>query len=109
MKKEISKLNFSGNLVIDNIEKIKKKIKKKILNTEISLIHFDNVSQIDLSGIQILEALRKTMLKSGNICKIKLDIVPEYESILQRTGFKYFIDQISLNTKDNEAKLEVDN
>lgn len=109
-KKEIkamgnSKLVFAGNLVIGNIEKIKNNILKKVFDTEFSSIYFDNVAQIDLAGIQMLEALRKTMLKGGKECKIELNIVPEYETILKRAGFKYFIDQISFNTEETDANL----
>lgn len=88
-------IKLNGDLIIANIEKTRKKLLKEISNKTFSLITFENVSQIDLPGIQLIESLIKSQANSGKDLKIKLNLSKEYMELLVKAGFQNFLAQVS--------------
>ncbi len=91
-KRKPTSININEEPVIQNIRKIRNKLINIFSGKDIASVHFINVSQIDLSGIQLMISLKKSCLKQNCDIKIQVDdIPPDYMELLVRTGFKEVI------------------
>ena len=90
-KQHSGTLQIEEELTIGNVEKIRDTLLQEMDKHEIEEINFKNVTQIDLSGLQLIESLKKSFTLKGKELKIRLDLSPEYIDILINTGFSNYI------------------
>ena len=88
-------INLSEELTINFIGKIRNKILKDFgIATNITM-KWNSPVQIDLAGIQLLEAIRKSADKKGKNLVIKVQPLKESTNLLQNTGFSDFVNSLS--------------
>ncbi len=80
-------ITFSGNLVINHIDKIASKV-KEITNTKKSLeIIVDKCEGIDITFIQLIIALQKTWMQNGLEFSVQARIKEEHTRLIENAGF----------------------
>ena len=82
---------MSGDIILDEIENVHKKLMEasdKYAKIELLV---NNVTQIDMSGIQFLIAFRKKMKNKNKTEYINLKLDIEDEKVMIRAGFSYLL------------------
>jgi ABC-type transporter Mla MlaB component len=93
--RKADEIKIKGDLIVGNVQMMKKVIEKEIMN--FSAISFEEVTQIDLSGIQLLESVKKAFAQSGKNLKINIEIPSECLELLTKCGFRNLPGMVNLN------------
>lgn len=86
---------FENELTIQTIKDIKNSIEETICRYKIIHIHVSNVSSMDLTFIQLIEALKEKCKKNKIELDIKLSIKNEIENLLINTGFNNLLKTVN--------------
>ena len=79
---------FSGNLVINHIEEITKKINEKVDVSKAVHVDILNPDNIDLTFIQLVLSLQKTCLNNSVEFTMSSKIKDDLKLLLANAGFK---------------------
>ena len=88
-------LQIEEELSIGNIEKIYKTILDALKKEDVQEINFKSSSQIDISGIQLIESIKKTFAQKGKEFRVHLNLPSSYIDLLINTGFSSYINLIT--------------
>ena len=90
-KKDLNEAVFSGQLTINNIDKIKEDLKKHLkINKSLNLITKD-VENMDLTFVQLILSLIKSGKKGGYEVNTSIDIPNDTRLLLANAGFSGLI------------------
>lgn len=84
-----ARLIFEGDLVISNISQIKRSLDDlwpQLTNSEL-LIEIKNITNIDLSFLQLLEVFGIHLSGKGITFSLKWDLDEETKALFKQTGF----------------------
>jgi anti-anti-sigma regulatory factor len=84
-------VEFTGNLIINHIEEILEKVKKKIDSSKTLCVKITEPENIDLTFIQMVISLQKTWQKNGHDITIETTIKEDIKLILNNSGFNLFL------------------
>ncbi len=88
-------LVIQGDLSIDNTSKIYDEISALITNSQIRVIRIQNISNIDLSFIQVLISLGQTIKKNNMRVSIETNLDNQFAELLENTGITEVFGSIS--------------
>ncbi|MCX7965642.1 MAG: STAS domain-containing protein [Syntrophorhabdaceae bacterium] len=80
-------LRFSGDLTVINAEKIKSQILHSIQDTDHLVLNLTDITDMDISFLQILCSAHKTALNSGKFITIDGDSFNTIKPHMERSGF----------------------
>ncbi len=78
---------FEGDLGIKNAEDIKKTVQTLKFNADSVTLQLKNVEKLDITTIQTLRALRKSLNDKGKNVSLTSSVPQEIERLLSNTGF----------------------
>lgn len=87
-----ARLVFEGELIISNISQIKRKLDTlllQLINSEL-LVEIKNVTNIDLSFLQLLESLGIHLSEKGIALSLKWELDEETKTLFRQTGFEKY-------------------
>ncbi|GAL87636.1 hypothetical protein MYP_4866 [Sporocytophaga myxococcoides] len=87
-KKNNKEIMLSGNLTVSNSESIYKKILSVIATSKKTTIHLNNIENIDLTMVQILYSLKRTILKEGKELTTIANLPKDLFLLMDKSGFK---------------------
>ncbi len=91
-KKDIVKLLIIKNeLTINNINDQRNKLLAETKDTQEVHIKLENINQIDLAGIQLILALKKSFTQQNKVLKIDMNLSKDSVELLLNAGFKDFV------------------
>ena len=79
-------LKFGGDLVINHIDKMAAQTKETLDTPSDTLVIVDNPSNIDMTFIQLLIAIRKQTTQAGKDFELKTTIKDDLKELLQKSG-----------------------
>lgn len=79
-------MKSEGDFVIANSEAIKKALMDSVMRNGAESLLLTNVTAIDVSGIQLAYAWKKTLESLGRNAKVIMPQTPEIKDLLQKTG-----------------------
>jgi anti-anti-sigma regulatory factor len=91
-----AKLELSGELTVKNASELKATIQEALQTSEILHLHIWNITNIDLSAVQIFCSLKKQLLP-GKTITLTFDISQDLALLMSRSGFSSVL-------TDNEPK-----
>jgi anti-anti-sigma regulatory factor len=92
------RINFEGELAIQNMEEIKNKILPIIQKYNEFEIDIRKVENIDLTFMQFLCSFQKTILMQDKKANYSIEIPQELSSLLERSGYTKFVEFLTSNT-----------
>lgn len=87
-KNETVKIMISGDFTIDNAHYIKQDLLDNIASTKSINLVVDEVSNIDLTALQLIYALQKSLSKKNIAFSLKVDLPEELLTLVQHAGFE---------------------
>lgn len=78
---------FSGQLIINYIEKIVQEVKEKVDFKKDLEVVIDNPEAIDVTFIQLILALKTTYNKLDTNMKLKVNLPDELKTLIVNSGF----------------------
>ncbi|MCR6641192.1 MAG: STAS domain-containing protein [Sporocytophaga sp.] len=87
-KKNNTEILLSGNLTVSNSESIYQKILGTVTTSKKISIHLNNIENIDLTLVQILYSVKRTILKEGKELTTTANLPKDLSLLLDRNGFK---------------------
>ncbi len=87
-KKNNTEILLSGNLTISNSESIYKKILSIVTTSKKTTIHLNNIENIDLTMVQILHSVKRTILKEGKEFTTIANLPKDLSLLMDKSGFK---------------------
>ncbi|TRX71620.1 hypothetical protein [Carboxylicivirga sp. M1479] len=90
---EKSILRFSGQLIINHIEKITEAVNKLINVNKNLQIEVDNPESVDVTYIQLLLAIKATLSANGKSTEINAELKEEIQTLIKNSGFQYVLKQ----------------
>lgn len=82
-------VTFSGDLSIQNIEKIKQELINIIVDYPNININLDDVSDIDVSFVQLLYAFRQEKQQQNKEIAIEVNLNEELRCLLSKAGINF--------------------
>lgn len=89
-KNETVKMIISGDFTIDNADEIKHDLLKNIAGTKSINLVIDEISNIDLTALQLIYALEKSLLNKDIAFSLKVNLPEELLKLVQHAGFEKF-------------------
>jgi ABC-type transporter Mla MlaB component len=90
-KTKIQHLFLEGDLGINYIDKIKTKIESISIESNEIEIELKKIESFDLSTVQLVYSLKKSLGEKGNTVKIISDMPEDIIPILKNAGFNEFV------------------
>jgi anti-anti-sigma factor len=89
-----AELTLSGELVLEKIPEVQAKL--QAVSDKFAEIHvvLKDVSQIDMSAMQLLPALDKKMKANNKNVKFTFDLNNDKQRLIERSGFLYLTDNL---------------
>ncbi len=78
----------SGNLIINNIEKIYEELREQLTCQQPTSIIIDNPENLDTTFVQLCFAVRKSVLENGKEFKIKTTIKDDLKTLVLKAGLE---------------------
>ncbi len=88
---ENSIFRFSGQLIINHIEKITALVNEKLSTSKDLQIEIDNPESIDVTFIQLLLAIKATIKANGKKVSINTELKDELRLLVKNSGFNYVL------------------
>ncbi|WP_430814269.1 STAS domain-containing protein [Carboxylicivirga sp. RSCT41] len=85
---EQSIIRFSGQLIINHIEKIADAVKNGLKTDKDLQIEIDNPESVDVTFIQLLLSLKATLKANGKVTNINAELKPELQALIKNSGFQ---------------------
>ena len=83
-------LMFEGDIGLKCIDQIKTRIDSVEIDSKNIVIELNNIRSIDLSTVQLIYSIRKSLMNKGINVVLVTDISEEILQILRNTGFDDF-------------------
>ncbi len=80
-------LTIKGDLVLQNINEIKKELKKTLKNYDYVNIKGKNIERADITFVQIIESLKKQMNKKEEILTTDIEYSYDLKTLFLNAGF----------------------
>jgi ABC-type transporter Mla MlaB component len=90
-KKGVSELEFSGQLNINNIEKITENLKANLKTGKSLHIKTKDIENLDLTFIQLVYSLIKQRKNEGIEVNTSINVPKELKQLIINSGFSGFI------------------
>ena len=90
-KTKTQHLQLEGDMGISYIEKIKSKIDSINIELNEVIIELKNIYSFDLSTVQLVLSLKKTLVEKGKNVKIVSDMPEDIIPLLKNAGFNEFV------------------
>jgi hypothetical protein len=90
-KKEGAEIHCSGNLVINNIEKIVEDIRENVSLERGYTLFVDNPENLDITFIQLIISMRKQIEAGNNKLAIKMELKDDMRQLITKSGLDYAI------------------
>ncbi len=84
-------IRFSGQLIINHIEKIVEVVKSGLKTDKDLQIEIDNPESVDVTFIQLVLALKATLAANGKATNINAELKPEVQALIKNSGFQYVL------------------
>jgi len=93
-KNNSAELTLSGELVLEKVPEIQARL--QAVSDKFAEIHLilKDVSQIDMSAMQLLPALDKKMKANNKNVKFTFDLDKDKHKLLKQSGFLYLTDNL---------------
>ncbi|MCT4586528.1 MAG: STAS domain-containing protein [Carboxylicivirga sp.] len=88
---EKSIVRFSGQLIINHIEKITDEVKNQLSFDKDLHIEINNPDSIDVTFIQLLLTLKTTLKGNGKQTVISSELNDDLKVLLNNSGFQYVL------------------
>jgi len=88
---EKSKLSFSGQLIINHIEKITDIVNEKLSADRDLQMEIDNPESVDVTFIQLLLAITASVKANGKNVTISAELKDELKALIKNSGFSYVL------------------
>ncbi|WP_289053241.1 STAS domain-containing protein [Carboxylicivirga marina] len=88
---EKSIIRFSGQLIINHIEKIIEAVKSGLKSDKDLQIEIDNPDSVDVTFIQLLLSLKATLKANGKKTSINAELKAELQTLIKNSGFSYVL------------------
>jgi len=82
-----SKMIISGELIINHVNKIRESILEAVNFSNNLDIHITNPSSLDITFIQLMSALKKSIENKGNSCIIEGIFGEDIDGLITNSGF----------------------
>lgn len=86
-------VRFSGQLIINHIEKISSTVKSELKSDKDLTVEIDNPESVDVTFIQLLLAIKATLKANGKSVTINAELSEDVEALIQNSGFQYVINK----------------
>lgn len=90
-KTNIQHLMLEGDLSINYIEQVKARVDALNIESADIVIELKKIESIDLSTIQLVHSLRKTLIEKGKSIKLISEMPEDVKPLLKNSGFVEFI------------------
>lgn len=80
-------LTFSGDLIINHIDKMAAEVKEAIQSPSDAVVVVSDPSNIDMTFIQLLLAIRRQTTEGGKAFEVKSTIKDDLKELIQKSGF----------------------
>lgn len=84
---QYASITMEGDLTLQNAEQIKQNLVQALKQYQYLSLNIENVENIDLPFIQLLYALKKTVVNSGKELQIAALVPEDLQLILEHSGF----------------------
>lgn len=84
-------IRFSGQLIINHIEKITDEVKNNVKVDKDLQIEIDNPESVDVTFIQLLLTLKTTLKANGKKIIINSELSDDIQTLLKNSGFHYVL------------------
>lgn len=84
-------IRFSGQLIINFIESITASVKEKVNTSKNLEIQVAQPDSIDVTFIQLLEALKNTYQSAGKEVSVSAQLKDELSTLIENSGFNYVL------------------
>ena len=86
-------LTLSGELTLYSINTVLDKIKETLAEYPAVTLEINQVTGMDLSGIQLIYSIKKTLETENKKFSLRIDLPDELEELISKTGFEGLIKQ----------------
>lgn len=83
-----TQIRFSGQLIINNIEKINGDLASKLAIDKALEVVIDNPENVDITFIQLIASLRKTWKASGLPFAVTATLKPDLVQLIEKSGLE---------------------
>lgn len=80
-------LTFSGDLIINHIDKMAAEVKEAIQSPSDTVVVVSDPSNIDMTFIQLLLAIRRQTTDGGKVFEVKSTIKDDLKELIRKSGF----------------------
>ena len=94
MAKKKGKLLIGNSLVIDDVKDLQDKFNAVLASSSALTIKSEEISQIDLAGIQLLYNLKNRAIAEGKKIEYKMKIDEDQRALLEKNGFTEIIQTV---------------
>ncbi len=84
-------VRFSGQLIINHIERITDTVKNSVKTDTDLQVEIDNPESVDVTFIQLLLALKATLSANGKKIEISAELSEDVQKLIQNSGFQYVL------------------
>jgi len=88
---EHSILRFSGQLIINHIEKITESVKANLKTNKDLKVEIDNPESVDVTFIQLLLSIATTLKGNGKKATINAELSDDIKTLVKNSGFEYVL------------------
>lgn len=81
-------LRFSGNLIINNIEKIYNELQELLIIDKPLSVFVENPENIDITFIQLIVSIKKACLESNVDFKVEATLKDDYKQLIEKAGLE---------------------
>jgi anti-anti-sigma factor len=92
-------ISLEGELTLNNATAIRNQLIEALGKCDSLQLKLNQVTSIDLSGIQLLHSLNKTCQYSGKNLAIEISLDRELELLIARTGFESLLESTKSNNQ----------
>lgn len=88
-------ISIEGDFNLHNADEIKKQLLQNIKNAQLIAVNLKNITDFDLSSIQILFALHKTIKKLNKDITIDYQLPDELYAVINHCGYTKLLNDIN--------------
>lgn len=84
-------ITFSNELTVNNVEDLTDELRSSLGEYDETTIKINNISNIDLAGLQLILSLKKHIEESNRKVNLDFDLTEDSAQIINNAGFKSII------------------